>query len=394
MHHDEMSFPALATLLAPFDVRAFVDTYWERAPLHVSRPGSPLLLTLSELDAIVTTGLHRHPDFTLADASRPVDADDYSSSEGFIDTPKAIKRFGEGASIVLNRLDEWSPRVRELCVRLEAELGFGAQANLYLTPGGAQGFPVHYDSHDVIILQCEGRKRWRLYDMPVGLPMQGEHFDRDRITPGALTATFETCPGDALYIPRGLMHDAVAVDGQSSLHVTVGIHAVRWSALLIEAIAKASLTDPELRRGIAPGTLVRGDDASMQAALRAHAERAARSLHWEPVREHFTARLRGDHKESLGGMLLDVARSFDEGAVFEARTGVLATVSLDGEAVILSVNGRGTRWPAHAETTLRKALSLGRFSLEELGDDLDLAGRATLVRRLVSEGAVRTVPRA
>ena len=71
------------------------------------------------------------------------------------------------------------------------------------------------------------------------------------------------------------------------------------------------------------------------------------------------------------------------------RIGVVTAIEPDGDAVVLTINGRATRWPAHAEATLRRALSLPRFTLAALGDEIDLRGRLTLARKLVVEGALR-----
>ena len=39
----------------------------------------------------------------------------------------------------------------------------GRSANAYCTPAGAQGSAVHHDTHDVLVLQVSGDKRWRIY---------------------------------------------------------------------------------------------------------------------------------------------------------------------------------------------------------------------------------------
>lgn len=387
----ETTFPTLASLVAPVPVSAFIADYWEREALYVpaaseARP----VVSLAEIDRVLTTGVHRHPDLMLVDAAREVSVDEYATDDNVINMAKAIKRFSQGASFVLNRLDEWLPQVRELCVKLEAELGIAAQANMYLTPAAAQGFAVHYDSHDVLILQCAGRKTWKLFDSPAGLPMRGERFERATTPTGALTATFETKPGDALYIPRGLMHEALAADGEASLHVTVGFHAVRWSEVLVEALAQATLADPGLRRGLPLGALTQGAlDGALDDALRTHLARIADAVRWKPVRERLVDTFVDNHKESLAGMLLDAASPAGEGAAFARRAGVVTALEDDGDAVVLTINGRATRWPAHAAPTLRRALALPRFTLDALGDEIDLRGRLTLARKLVVEGALR-----
>jgi ribosomal protein L16 Arg81 hydroxylase len=383
------TFDALASLVAPVPVETFLTEHWERSPLVVRRPDTTPFVTLEEIDQVLSRAVHTHPALQLVDAAREVSVDEYVDEDDVVDMARALKRFSQGATFVLNRLDEHLPQVRELCVKLESELAIAVQANMYLTPAGAQGFPTHFDSHDVIIVQCVGRKTWRLYDTPVGLPMRGERFERGKTPTGPLTQSIETGPGDALYIPRGLMHDALAAEGEASLHVTMGFHAVRWSEVVLEALAQATLEDPTLREGVPLGALLDGRSAGLEATLRAHLERLIRAVRWKPVHAKLVEDFSFNHKESLGGMLLDAARPAREDSVFTRRAGVVAKIDRDGEGVVLSINGRSTRWPSHAESTLQRALELPRFTLADLGEVLDLAGRATLARKLVLEGLLR-----
>jgi hypothetical protein len=388
-------FPALSRLIAPVSVDDFLTRYWEREHLHVhaaDRSATPPLVTLAEIDAALTGRPHRHPDLQLVDAAHTVEVDEYAADDDSVDPVRAIKRFAAGATIVLNRLDEQAPRVRDLLATLESELGILVQANMYLTPRGAQGFPIHYDNHDVIIVQCEGRKRWRLYDAPKPLPMRGERFEAAVTKPGPKSAEFVMEPGDALYVPRGLMHDALAEGDELSLHVTIGFHAVRWSEVLLEAIARAAVDDIELRKGIPLGALVGGaSDEALGASLRAHAARVLDGVRWERVRDRVESQYFRGHKERLGGLLLDAATVITADTTLARREGAQVAVEHQDEAVVLTVQGRSTRWPSHAGSTLEAALSRSTFTPRELGEDLDEKGRVTLARRLVAEGAVRIV---
>lgn len=386
-------FPALARLLAPVSVDDFLAHYWEQRYLRVpatDRGATEAPVTLAEVDAVLTGRPHHHPDVQLVDAARTVEVDEYARDDDSIDPVRAVKRFAAGATIVLNRLDEQAPRVRELLARLETELGIHVQANMYLTPRAAQGFPIHYDNHDVIIVQCEGRKRWRLYESPKVLPMRGERFEAAVTKPGAKTDEFVMETGDVLYVPRGLMHEALAEGDELSLHVTIGFHAVRWSEVLLEAIARAAVDDVELRKGIPLGALVDGTpDEALAAQLRGHAARVLDGVRWERVRDRVEAQYFFGHKERLGGLLLDAATELTLDSSLARRDGAQPTLERQGDAVVLTVQGRATRWPAHAATTLESALARDRFTPRSLGDDLDEKGRLTLARRLLAEGAVR-----
>jgi ribosomal protein L16 Arg81 hydroxylase len=386
-------FPALASLLAPHSLQHFLDHHWEREFLHVrGRPteARASIITLDAVDAMLTARASRHPDVTLVNAREPVEADEYSDDDALIDPIRVARLFGAGATIIINNLDQLDPGVRSLLSRLESELGIHAQANLYLTPGGAQGFAAHFDSHDVILVQVVGQKQWRLYDSPKGLPMRGERFDPAATKPGERTAELLLQRGDVLYIPRGLMHDAVAVDDGPSMHVTIGLHAFRWSEVLLEALAAQALADPELRTGLPLGALVGGADPdALRAAMRDKVDRALGAMRWDDVSDRMQGQFEREHKEHLAGLVIDAITLITPETVFVRRPGARAAVVSDGDAVNVHVNERSTRWPAAIAPMLDAALTReGPFRMADLGDDLDDKGKVTLLRRLLAEGAV------
>lgn len=390
-------FPTLAELLAPHSLQHFLDHHWEQRPLHVrGRPGDAraATITLGAVDAMLTARASRHPDVSLVNARDPVEAEDYSDDEGLIDPIKVAKLFAAGATIIINNLDQLAPHVRATLARLESELGIHAQANLYLTPGGAQGFAPHFDSHDVLLVQCVGQKQWRLYDSPRGLPMRGERFNPTETRAGELTTELLLQTGDVLYIPRGLMHDAVAVDDGPSLHVTIGLHPFRWSEVLLEALAVQALRDPDLRAGVPLGAL-RSDasDDELRAAMQQRVDRALGAVRWDDVRERLHEQFDREHKEHLPGLVTGAIAPITADSVFERRPGARAEVEETDDAAVLTVNGRSTRWPAAIAPILAATLKRhGAFRMADLGDELDDKGKVTLLRRLLLEGAVALTP--
>ena len=67
-----------------------------------------------------------------------------------------------GCTLRLLRPHEHNDAVHALLSLLESEFGCMVGSNAYLTPQGSQGFAPHYDDVDVLVLQLEGRKRWRV----------------------------------------------------------------------------------------------------------------------------------------------------------------------------------------------------------------------------------------
>ena len=74
-----------------------------------------------------------------------------------IDPGRVYDAFWHGATIVLQGLQRyWEPLVR-FSRELELELSHPVQVNAYVSPPGARGLGVHYDTHDVFVLQTGAR---------------------------------------------------------------------------------------------------------------------------------------------------------------------------------------------------------------------------------------------
>lgn len=131
-------------------------------------------------------------------------------------------RLAEGASLVIDAIDQIHPPVRDSAVGLERFFRTPVQVNAYASWTAEEGFGTHWDDHDVVVLQLEGSKRWKIYG-----PTRQSPAWRDVETPEAPTgdpiADIVLAPGDMLYLPRGWWHAVSADQGTASLHLTFGL---------------------------------------------------------------------------------------------------------------------------------------------------------------------------
>ncbi len=185
--------------------------------------------------------------------------------------PSAVRDFyGDGATLAFQRLDRKLDRFSHYCAALSARLGHPVQLSAYLSPAQSQGLDIHHDTHDVIIVQIEGEKRFDLFEEIVArpvprLPLQAAQAARAR---HVCSCTLQ--PGDLLYLPRGIPHRAES-GARDSLHVTLGVLALTWAAVVDDLARELHLLEP-LRRSCAAGEVF---DA---AALHAAASEAADAL--------------------------------------------------------------------------------------------------------------------
>ncbi|MFF0598904.1 JmjC domain-containing protein [Streptomyces antibioticus] len=227
---------------------------WETTPLHSRDLGDfedVFGLALAE-DLIVNRGL-RIPYLRLLHDGGYVPASRFThrtgtgagQADGVADPHAVLREMERGATVVLRGLVRYCPEVAAFCEQLSAELGFPASAGAYLTPAGSRGAGPHYDPMSVLVRQVHGVKHWRLQAPPVPwprtLPSPGEHYD----TP--VIAELDLRPGDSLYIPRGVVHDAWTTDSES-VHITFsGDTPPMWADVLHDLVDEAAALDPTLR---------------------------------------------------------------------------------------------------------------------------------------------------
>ncbi len=166
--------------------------------------------------------------------------------------PEVVAWLRKGFTLIFNAVDCRFSALARLAEQLEDEIGFVVQMNAYMTPKNAQGFEVHWDPMDTMVLQLEGNKTWSIYDPIIHLPRPEQRYKpsaNEVDTNSRQSVTLS--PGSTLYLPRGWLHEATTNassaarlrkvgnldalrlfspgQGTSSLHISVGIDAQHFT---------------------------------------------------------------------------------------------------------------------------------------------------------------------
>lgn len=146
----------------------------------------------------------------------------------------------QGATLVLNRAELVSEAIEALCMQVGNFVGTQTTVNAYASLGAVPATNVHWDTHDVFILQLSGRKHWRVYEPTLPLPfvnqISNERKDEVSDVP-CLDHMLEA--GSILYLPRGWWHKVEPTPGCDSIHLTVAIHSPMVLDYLIWACSTA-----------------------------------------------------------------------------------------------------------------------------------------------------------
>jgi hypothetical protein len=383
----------------------FARHHWGRAPLLSRRAelGGDFgdLLSAAAVDELVSRRGLRTPFLRMAKDGNVLPAATFTRGGGAgasvgdqAADDKVLAAVADGATLVLQALHRTWPPLVEFGTRLAGELGHPVQINAYVTPPQSQGFAPHYDVHDVFVLQVAGRKRWTIHAPVIEAPLGDQPWENHRAEVAARaaeSALIDTVlePGDALYLPRGTVHSALA-QGETSIHLTVGVHPVsRYQ--LVRQLLELAQDDPRLRASLPMGVDLA--DPAVLAAELADTLTALRARLAEIPAADVAHRINGllmrsTRPEPVGPLAqLAAADRLRGDSPLRLRAGLRARAETDAGQLRLALLDRTVTLPAPASDALKTVLAGATFTPAQL-PGLDAADQLTLTRRLLREGVI------
>ncbi|HEY1603031.1 MAG TPA: cupin domain-containing protein [Pirellulales bacterium] len=344
------------------------------------------------MDGIISTSDLRYPAIQLARNGAYLPAEAYTTNirhgtESFTGVPdlrQIQSEYRSGATVVLPALQRtWAP-LRQLCAALEDRFSHPVHANAYLTPGDTPGFTPHYDTHEVLVLQIAGSKRWQIFPPSRPLPHRSQTFTPVGFVLPPPLLELELNPGDFLYLPRGYVH-AAHTSQDHSAHVTIGITVYTWIELIGE-LANASKEIAELRTALPPGFAAREDLKETLCRNLVHC--------LDLMRENI------EGKQFIEGFLQKVSsararpqEAFNSDATVIGLQTMVKTpdpgnyrLLTERGRVMLEFAGKKFALPDHIRVTIDEMCRRQSFRPVDLSSPLDNDGRLTLTRYLYGEG--------
>jgi len=154
----------------------------------------------------------------------PDDEDEATSDPSYAPVTFADydRLYRSGCTVQALQPQQYNHSMWRLTSLLEEYFGCLVGSNCYITPPNSQGLAPHHDDVDVYILQLEGQKAWKLYEPKMTLPREHSgDFDRRELDEPMMEV--ELNPGDLLYMPRGIIHEARTSSAMSS-HMTISVY--------------------------------------------------------------------------------------------------------------------------------------------------------------------------
>lgn len=227
-------------LLSPVALKEFWETYWGKQALFVRGKVDkfPDLFGWDALTGLINEGQTSPNAIRLVYDKQPVPPHEA------VHVSKWLKK---GATLIVNSLNLADPMVGRVSGALARDLNTVVNTNCYSSWPKSQGFDLHYDGHDVYVVNVEGRKSWKVFEPTFPHPLERHARHRGKGPEDAvpyLECTMDV--GDVLYIPRGHWHYAMAET--PSMHLTLGAQPRTQAEFLQWLATQVADNDSGMRR--------------------------------------------------------------------------------------------------------------------------------------------------
>ena len=389
----------LPSFLAPLAVGDFFSHYWEKQPLHITRDGGKIteLIDMSAVESLLSTQPLYFPGVQLTQSGESIEVNSYADEQNVILPLRLLERHRQGATLVFSQAQKLFAPLNDLCREAIRTLRMSCQANVYLSPPAKQGFNAHYDTHDVFILQVSGAKTFNFYPSPVTLPCPDEQFDASKLQSAPIDESIRLTAGDTLYIPRGVVHDAVADDAGSSIHVTLGMYPILMRDVLLQVVNKQASLDWRLRRSVNPFIASQDLHEQLQEALGTLLEQTGESSgDMSPLTDvmaEFQDQLCLNAPQDCKGMSANVVISSESGPPLPEYQRVFLRPDMvidhqhQASHVTIYTFGQIMEYNEPYHSVVARLLSQGELATSELAD-LSEDHREALLRRLLQENLI------
>lgn len=391
---------SFSDLIQPICVQDFEANYWEKQVLHIQRDNPDFfssLFSIKDLDKVLEYSRPRGSSLKVVKSQQPMNPTIYENKDGSLNLNQLYTAYADGYTIVINEIQRFWDPIKTLVENIRNYTSHNAVANLYLTPENEKALSPHYDSHDVFALQISGEKHWILYDdTHFKTPLLNSFqpiFQREHLT-GAREITMRA--GDIMYMPRGVPHEAYTT-GQSSMHITIGVHSTQWIDLITKSLLSLSQKHIELRQALPIGFLNSMDENLLSADAELDfvsilqqvfkKENIGGSLNI--LREEF--RTKEQPKPDGHFVSLDRINHIHLDSILSIREGVTAKVTNDVSGARILFQGNTIKGPSQIASTLAFiAQQEDSFSVKEI-PFLNEDNKLKLAKRLVRGGLLKVV---
>lgn len=384
----------IRNLLEGISPEEFFSDYFEKNILHLSANRSEIyrkILTPLQIDELLSSNQLQYPKINIVKSGEkdiPLSEwtikTDKNKTQSLVNYDEVFKKLHDGYTLILNGIHHYISSASEFCFQLSKETHLKCGANVYITPANNGGFGLHYDWHDVFVLQLMGEKNWVIQDKVDFLPDEIHPFKKQNEI-----ASLNLKEGELLYIPRGFPHLAATSD-KPSIHITVSMQGIRWH----EFLGKFFKAEPFFRQTIPNSFTSKKEKEEKTEMLKSELQRISNQINWEQrfneTAENFLLQINHHHK----GRFIDWLgiNDLDENSMVKLRGNIIFSVKEDTRFINILMSNKIIDFPVFLKESIHSILKTDKpVGVKEIKGNMPVTAKMELIKRLLKEGLLELV---
>ncbi|MEH2204486.1 MAG: cupin domain-containing protein [Nostoc sp.] len=393
-----------SSLILPYTIEEFFQQFYEEKYLYIARNNEKYydaILNSDDIDLFFQNKRLFSSELRVVKESEEIPAYKWSYDNSSIaDNDRLFVLFNQGHTIIVRAGDRSIFKLANYCSDLERELKIYLQFKIYISPANSRGFIPHIDDHDVLILQTTGTKIWRLYHSPVKLPCSEENPSSPNYANKRYKGEFfhqvgipqfevELKPGDLLYIPRGLIHEALTTD-TASVHININLYPNYWFQLFQEVVELAQ-AQPEFRRAIPNALMNEADKIKFKERFRQLTHSLIDNLDVDELLERkfdkFLSSKRFDDQNRFKDSIL--LNKLNLNSILSRRKNLIYKIDRDEKNVYVKFYNKKLDFPRFFEPSLKLMFQDECFAVKDIGELITDEGKIELATKFIQEGFLK-----
>jgi hypothetical protein len=385
-----------ASLIAPVSLSEFDTSYWQRKPFLRRNPHSigsyGDLFRVEQIDEVMRAASANATDFDYFAAGTSIPQTDFSGPGNYLKWNRLLGHYATGGTIHISNLQKYVSSLDAFCKSIQQQFFADAEADLWTTRENTLTPYLHFDRHDIFILQIHGIKRWRVYEpMALADGRASAALKWDEV--GEAIYDVELRPGDLLYLPEFTPH-AVTTLVPHSVHVGLGIHPFTWRQVLETALDELRNCPSELQRSVPRSLLSLGnqDSVALRDGLQSVIKASVDRLKFDTVRtkicDRFVSNVTAIDDSHFSRQILHARPLTHQTRVIRRPSSFgRAFLDADNRARVIYAGGGDVTGPPDILLDLQFIIGAEvAFSAQDLPGPLDLPSRLVLLQRLIDAG--------
>jgi len=389
------AFGLLSPFLAPLLLDEFLDETLQGGfrKIGVNQLGSRLTLLGTDPEKLLLEAFHLAPKLTFHSANPTGPPPSLNSIGNAATFRQLVYEFhSRNYSVRFPELRAISRPLDELARAFEMVLHQPVTTSAFWSRGGMRS-PVHFDDHDLIVVQLRGAKRWYVSEKPSELNNAWEGIPSAAAPELGKYFTVDVIPGEVLYLPRGTLH---SVESETeSLHVAIGFTPMTLRQAVIAALDQLSDLDKNFRvtvGGRIAEQLGKGGIEGLIPAVVTATERLSAACRapgfLSAALQRRSARVVGALKPLAAP---DAAPDIDLDTLLTHAPLAFCHLTANAEKIDFSYPGGHIYVHVGAADAIVFMVNTPRFRIRDIPGGIDDAVRVSLAARLIQIGFLTTV---